>query len=1166
MGIGTYLLSAVFAVVFGLVSWLVIDRLHLTGYAQTVAWMLVTAVCMSVFALVYQLQARRQRKRDSQASPEQLAGASAEEEIAFLMKTAETKLTTSRMGRDAKLSTLPVFFLVGEAGSAKTSIFVQSSQEPELLAGQVYQGTQVVSTWPANVWLARRSLFVEAGGRMLGDSLRWKALIRRLRPARLKSLFWKRQPAPRGAVVCVDAEQFLQPGADEALAQTARNLQTRVGEISHELGIALPIYVLFTRMDRVRCFLEYVANLTDEEVHQVVGATLPLRAAGTQEGVYAEEEARRLTAAFNDLFYSLCDKRTTFLLREHSDKQLPPIYEFPREFSKLRESLVKFMVALGRPSQLRASPFLRGFYFSGLRPIVVKETAHAAQAQQNVAAQGRPGATGMFEAVGDVPQEAQAQAPAARMRRVPQWLFLGHLFDKVILQDRVAMGASGASARTELVRRLLLVTACLLLVVFGTGMTVSYFRNRSLESDVGDAARGISARETGGATQELPSLNALERLDTLRASVERLSRYARDGAPMSLRWGLYTGDDIYPTARRLYFSRFYQILFGSTQESLLTWLRGLPAKPGPDDAYQPSYDTLKAYLITTSNPEKSTRAFLSPLLLERWLANREIDPDRRRLAAAQFDFYSEELLLGNPFTDQNDGQAIERARYYLSQFNAADSIYLFMLSEANRMKPAVNFNRQFPGSAGYVVNNKDVPGAFTADGWAFMQEAIRNVRTFFGGERWVLGDQTYADLDPAKLEPELQARYHRDFIANWRTYLSNSRVVAYGNVADAARKLGQLSSNQSYLLGLFCLATVHTSVGDDEAKAPYQPVHFVEPPGCTDRYVNDANRPYLNALVSLQTSMDRIAKASGNPDPATVQATLDEATNAYRVTRQIAQSFRIDREGNVHGMVQKLMEDPIRYAEAVLGRLGPAQLNSEGRQFCGPFTALGKKYPFNTESKVDASLEEINAIFRPADGLLARFYQQSLASYLDRVGNQYQRKADSQVRITDSFLQFFNRATALSEALYKGESNDPRLSYSMTALPAEGLRGITLSLDGQVLRATGRSSQSMDFTWPGTGTRSALLAGNLGGGDLSFITYDGLWAVFRFFGDADRFQANGNTYNLQWVPRQGQSGQPIRLDGNRTLTLPFNLDMKGAPPIFQKGYLSGFQCVSTVAR
>jgi hypothetical protein len=49
----------------------------------------------------------------------------------------------------------------------------------------------------------------------------------------------------------------------------------------------------------------------------------------------------------------------------------------------------------------------------------------------------------------------------------------------------------------------------------------------------------------------------------------------------------------------------------------------------------------------------------------------------------------------------------------------------------------------------------------------------------------------------------------------------------------------------------------------------------------------------------------------------------------------IAQKFTIDRDGNVHGMVQKLMEDPIKYAEALRAA---GQLNSAGK---APATTCG---------------------------------------------------------------------------------------------------------------------------------------------------------------------------------------------------------------------------------
>ena len=1164
---GYYIFSAIFFLIFVAVSWIVTGLLHLGPTTEMLVRMLLMGLAAGLWGLFYWQRQRKQQKQQTEAERSQAAAAADEREIESFVRDAENRLAAANIGKEARLGNLPIYFLLGETGAAKTSLFVHSGVEPDLLAGQVYQDSNLVPTRPVNIWLAHKSVFVEAGGRLLSEPGRWMRLVKRLQPAK-RRLFGGKHP-PRAVIVCVDAEAFLKPGSDEAMSSTARNLNARLGEISQVLGVRLPVYVLFSKLDRLGFFTDYVGNLTDEEVNQVLGVTLPLETA-KDGGVYAEEESRRLSVAFENLFHSLCDKRLPFLSRENDWNKLPGVYELPREFRKLRNASVRMMVDLGRPSQLRVNPFLRGFYFSGVRPVVVKEAVPSARVSAAASPKMRRGATGFFE--DELLSDAQPAAPAAassgavRMRRTPQWLFLGHLFSDVILRDRVAMGASGESLRAEMARRVLIGAGAGVLALTSLGMTVSYFGNRALESRVESAARGIGRGEAGGAAQELPSRDALERLDTLRDSVEVLSRYERDGAPWSLRWGLYVGSDLYEPARALYFDRFRQLLFGSTQASLVDWLKKLPPKPGPNDEYKPTYDTLKAYLITTSHHEKSTRAFLSPLLYERWAAGRQIDPDRADLARRQFDFYSDELAIRNPYSSADDGEAVEWARAYLAQFNAVESIYQFILAEATRQKPAINFNRQYKGSSAYVINNRDVSGAFSLDGWKFVDDAINNVRRFFGGEAWVLGEHAFANVDPVAIGPQLRDRYRQDFIANWRAYLAASQIVPYRSVSDAAEKLKQLSSNQSYLLGLLCLASVNTDVGSEAVSAPYQPVQFVTPPKtCTDRYIGDHNKPYADALVGLQASMERVARSGSDVKDEAVTQTESDATNAYRATREIAQSFNVDREGNVHGMVQKLMEDPIRYAEAVLGRLGPAQLNTEGQRLCTEFSGLAHKYPFDTGAKVEATLDEVDAIFRPGDGRLAAFYETTLKNYVDRQGNDFVRKPDSKVQVTDAFLRFLSRANALSAALYKNGSKSPNLIYNMKAMPVVGLRSLTLTLDGQELKSDEAGGQSKDFVWPGA-SHNATMSGNIGGTDVGLVQTDAsLWAVFRFFADADRFQATNGGYTLQWIPRQGQAQQPMRI-GDKALTLAYLLDLKGAPPIFQKGYLSGFQCVSEVAR
>jgi len=80
--------------------------------------------------------------------------------------------------------------------------------------------------------------------------------------------------------------------------------------------------------------------MSKDEAAEVLGTTLPLRSLSA--GVYADEETKRLTKAFDEIFYSLAERRILLLPREHEGEKLPGIYEFPRELRKLRTVLVQF--------------------------------------------------------------------------------------------------------------------------------------------------------------------------------------------------------------------------------------------------------------------------------------------------------------------------------------------------------------------------------------------------------------------------------------------------------------------------------------------------------------------------------------------------------------------------------------------------------------------------------------------------------------------------------------------------------------------------------------------------------------------------------------------------------------------------------------------------------
>lgn len=1134
-------------------TWLLGTVLRLTG--TELLYFRISFIVLGILAAAACIWYFWQRKKAERA--EAAEGESSEAgpagEIDVLIKEAEARLAGA--GQGGKIGGQPVIFVLGETGSTKTSTVVHSGLEPELLAGQVYQNNNITATRGANLWFARKAVLAEAGGKLLGEPALWKRLVTRLRPGKLGSVMGKGGQAPRAAVVCFDCEVFARPGAAEAVTAAGRNLRARLGEISETFGINLPVYVLFTKMDRVPFFADYVRNFTTEEAQQVFGATVPMRPAGT--GVYGEEETARLSAGFEELFRSLSTLRPEFLSRENDAVKLPGCYEFPREFRKVRSLAVEFLVDLCRPSQLTVGPFLRGFYFSGVRPVIVTEAPQAPrpERQQMEAASA---ATGMFR-VGAQPPAMQQAAPAGVPRKVPQWLFLPHFFNDIVLADRTAMGASGASTKTSFLQRLLFIGAAVLCLILIAGFTVSFFRNRSLANNAIEAARGISAAESSG--MNLPSADALKRLETLRQSLETLSVYSREGAPWSYRWGLYVGDDLLPEVRRAYFAKFHQLLFGGTQAAMLESLRGLPQTPGPE--YGPTYDTLKAYLITTSHHDKSTRVFLTPVLMERWLAGRGLDNERTDLARRQFDFYAEELKFANMFSNENDGMSIEKARRYLAQFAGTERVYQFMLAEAAKTNPPINFNKKFPGSAAVVVGNYDVAGAFSKGGWDFMKNALKNAEKYFAGERWVLGDQAAATVDRAKLEAELRARYYSDFVKQWRSYFKAASVVKYAGIKDAASKLNVLSGNQTPLLALFWLASQNTAVDEPAVLAALQPVHTVVPPASVDRYIAPPNQNYMNALMSLQASLEQVAAAPGPPNEAAAGQTLAQASAAKLTTRQMAQAFRIDPEAHLETTVQTLLEQPITYAENLLRTLGPAELNGKGKGLCAQFRALMAKYPFNPASQVPASIQEVNALFRKPDGALWTFYEGSLQKALPKQGALYVASPAGGVNLNPAFVSFFNRAAAFADAAYAGGSQEPRISYTLRPVPTEGTVATTLRIDGQTIGFSGGTPQPKQFVWQGSGAHEAAATVKFGGSDLGWANYSGLWAAFQFFGDAERWIPAGSGFNVEWIVRVGKN--PVTLQG-KPLTVQFHLEMNGAPPVFQRGYFSGLGCVSEVAR
>ena len=601
------------------------------------------------------------------------------------------------------------------------------------------------------------------------------------------------------------------------------------------------------------------------------------------------------------------------------------------------------------------------------------------------------------------------------------------------------------------------------------------------------------------------------------------------------------------------------MLFQQAQAALLQTLSSLPASPGPNDRYDPAFDALKAYLLTTSDSAKSDREFLSPILLRAWAAGRDIDPARLQLAQRQFDFYAGELKTGNPFSSENDAQVVARARHYLAQFSEDERVYRLILAEAEKANPPIDFNRKFPGAAEAVADQTEVSGAFTQGGWTFVQGALENPAPYFSAESWVLGQENLSPADLAKRADDLRRTYQRDYIERWRSFLRGATVNHPVSLGGASQELQKLSGDQSPLLALFCVAAQNTAIDQPDVAKAFQAVQSVAPHDCQDQSRGPPTAAYLKSLSDLQACVDRADNSPSDQKDSAKAQCLSDVTQAEQAVKNIAEGFQSDPDAHSDQTVKDLLLAPIN---TVATLLRPGPISAAG--LCEQMSTLESQFPFHPQTSREVSLQELARVFTPTKGALSQFYASALKNLLLAEGAGYVPNPASRQKVNAPFLNFFNRAIDVQRALYPDAGGKLQFRYALRPRATENVSSLALTIDGQGLSFSGGAAQFSRLSWPGTSGQGVRLTVKIPGGvELGFPSYDGMWGVFRFFDDATVVQRDGNISTLQWVLG---GDRPVTAPNGKTVTVQFDLDTLGAVPIVEKGFLANLRCVPTVAR
>jgi type VI secretion system protein ImpL len=295
------------------------------------------------------------------------------------------------------------------------------------------------------------------------------------------------------------------------------------------------------------------------------------------------------------------------------------------------------------------------------------------------------------------------------------------------------------------------------------------------------------------------------------------------------------------------------------------------------------------------------------------------------------------------------------------------------------------------------------------------------------------------------------------------------------------------------------------------------------------------------------TSVITAVSSAPKPDAALLGQGSQAASTARGTVTQVAQTFRIDTQGRIDAQVKQLMDDPIVKTEAALSAAGA--MGAEDA--CNMVNKVTAKYPFNPKANQQASLQEVQDIFRPQTGRLWALYDSQLKNILQRQGSQF--VPTGTVPVSPRFVNFMERAAQFTDTLFPNNSPTIHLTFALRQLPSKGIDQATIVIDGQTLASAARQQ----FVWSGSDTSSVSLTATSGAVTLPPLTDQGPWSLFEFFQSAD--WTGGNPATLEW-PLQLQFGHKNINEGART-AVRYELDTQGAQ-VFRKGFLDGLHCAA----
>lgn len=742
-------------------------------------------------------------------------------------------LQTSKLGRGrgSALTALPWFLLVGPPGTGKTVAIQQSGLRFPIGSNRI---RGVGGTRNCDWFFSDEAIFLDTAGRYMVDhdgTEEWEVFLRAVKTHR------PNRPI-NGVIVAVDILHLLDAPAQDREWHAGR-IRRRLDELVEHLGTRFPVYLVITKCDLLRGFVESFEPLSRAERDQPWGFTL------------SDEDRSRLGRrevelddvvmhGFDRLMDRLYDHRDRTLVREATASRRDARYVFPVEMAALREDLTAFVAELFRPNPYQEEPLFRGFYFTS----GTQEGTPVSPVADRLAADHLP-------REGESAHRRSSRASEEPVRAVydpdrkPSSYFLRGLFTDVVVPDQDMAEHTGRRRQRAGIQQAAALVGALLFALLVTALMVRQHRTSTdLLATVESAVQ-----EVDGEPGTIPDLRSLT---DLRAGLERLEQ--RHDDPFWMDWGIDRSRGVLEPARRLYLHDVRSFVRTTSFAAVRRSLGRTIGARAPETPYVPirlrdrtgnataaggsprdtlrrragsptARSDLRAFLLLTSEiprlRSEDERAFLV-----RHLASRShIDPpamlsppDAPREVEQHLRAFTQALADGRTDGFGTDAELVRRVRDAVYEPPSVDRLYADIRRTGTNRLGQRAFRDLVDIQTGSLLQNPlpSIAGIFTKSGYQLVaSDALGPDGPPRVHADWVLGHRS-EDLpvllqDPGRTREALRDRYFSEYATAWEQFLQSVQVRPFRSVRDAARSLQELGDPfRSPLTALLATAAAET--------------------------------------------------------------------------------------------------------------------------------------------------------------------------------------------------------------------------------------------------------------------------------------------------------------------------------------------------------------------